>query len=168
MNARSGSRFGLLAAAAGVALLAAGCGSGSRPAVPTIAPARIFRLAQFEPKGAIAPGRPVQLSFKILEPSGATLTRYRRGPGPHTGIHLIIVRDDLATIIHKHPKVASNGVLREMRDRDTTLPERQALSARIKDLSKARDSYLAARAPAAKPGFDTTVAGAIAAQTSRR
>jgi hypothetical protein len=42
-------------------------------------------------------------------PSGGTLTRYRTGAGPHTGVHLIIVRDDLAYIIHEHPPVLPDG-----------------------------------------------------------
>jgi hypothetical protein len=98
---------------AALALASAGCGSGSAPEAPTIAPAKTFRLAQFQPSGSIEPGRAVEMSFKILQPSGATLARYRRGPGPHTGIHLIIVRDDLATIIHRHPKVRPDGVLKQ-------------------------------------------------------
>jgi hypothetical protein len=93
-------------------LLAAGCGS-SGPPVPTIAPARTYHLADFRPSGRVEPGRPVELSFRIVQPSGRTLTSYRSGPGPHTGIHLIIVRDDLADIIHKHPPLATDGVLRE-------------------------------------------------------
>ena len=105
-------RTGLVVLAALVAGVAAGCGS-SGPATPTVAPARTFRLADFRPSGTIEPGKPVELSFRIVQPSGATLTRYRRGPGPHTGIHLIIVRDDLADIIHKHPRVGADGVLRQ-------------------------------------------------------
>jgi hypothetical protein len=93
--------------------IAAGCGSSGGPATPTVAPARTFRLGDFRPSGTIEPGKPVELSFRIVQPSGATLTRYRRGPGPHTGIHLIIVRDDLADIIHKHPRVGADGVLRQ-------------------------------------------------------
>jgi hypothetical protein len=94
-------------------LLAAGCGSSGGPPVPTIAPAKTFHLADFHPHGVVRAGQPVELSFRIVQPSGATLTRFRRGPGPHTGIHLIIVRDDLADIIHKHPPLAANGVLRQ-------------------------------------------------------
>jgi hypothetical protein len=103
----------LLTLAVLVAALAAGCGSSGGPSTPTIAPARTFRLADFRPAGAIPQNRPVELSFRIVQPSGATLTRYRRGPGPHTGIHLIIVRDDLADIIHLHPRIEADGVLRQ-------------------------------------------------------
>jgi hypothetical protein len=46
-------------------------------------------------------------------PDGHPLTRYRTGAGPHTGVHLIIVRDDLAYIIHEHPPIGPNGRLRQ-------------------------------------------------------
>jgi hypothetical protein len=97
-----------------LAALAAGCGGGGGSATPTIAPAKTYQLEDFQPSRAIEPGKPVEVSFRIVQPSGATLTAYKRGPGPHTGIHLIIVRDDLSSnIIHLHPKVGSDGVLRE-------------------------------------------------------
>jgi len=37
------------------------------------------------------------------------LTKYRTGAGPHTGVHLIIVRSDLGAIIHRHPPIGANG-----------------------------------------------------------
>ena len=46
------------------------------------------------------------MSFTVKLPSGKPLTSYKTGPGPHTGVHLIIVRDDLAYIIHEHPPIA--------------------------------------------------------------
>jgi hypothetical protein len=58
-------------------------------------------------------GAPTVLAFTIMRPSGAPLTSYRTGPGPHTGIHLIIVRDDLALMIHRHPPVAPDGRARQ-------------------------------------------------------
>jgi hypothetical protein len=51
------------------------------------------------------------VSFTIEQPDGTPLTDYKRGPGPHTGIHLIIVRDDLGTIIHRHPPIGADGKL---------------------------------------------------------
>src|SRR5205814_6664785 len=39
------------------------------------------------------------------------LTKFKRGPGPHTGVHLIFVRDDLAYIVHHHPPVGPGGRL---------------------------------------------------------
>ena len=95
-----------------VALLAlAGCGSSSPPQI-TIGAARTFQLAAFAPTHFVA-GRPQTLSFRVDQPSGAPLTRYRTGSGPHTGVHLIIVRTDLGTIIHQHPKPSSTGELRQ-------------------------------------------------------
>ena len=45
--------------------------------------------------------------------SGNALVDYRTGPGPHTGVHLIVVRDDLSVIIHRHPKIAADGSIRQ-------------------------------------------------------
>ena len=77
-------------------MVLAGCGSsGSGPAIPTITAAKTFRLADFNPTAPVRAGTPTTLSFTVDQPSGA-LTQYRTGPGPHTGIHLIIVRRDLS------------------------------------------------------------------------
>jgi hypothetical protein len=51
------------------------------------------------------------VSFTVRQPDGRPLTRYKTGPGPHTGAHLIIVRDDLAYIIHQHPPIGPHGLL---------------------------------------------------------
>ena len=56
---------------------------------------------------------PTELSFRIDQPSGAALTQYRTGSGPHTGVHLIIVRSDLGTIIHHHPKPEADGTFKQ-------------------------------------------------------
>lgn len=111
-------RAARLAAALG-ALLAivvlAGCGSSSGGAVsaPFVAPARIFTLGGFEPSGTVVPGRPTTVSFTVRLPDGKPLTTYKTGPGPHTGVHLIIVRDDLDNIIHDHPPITPTGLLRQ-------------------------------------------------------
>jgi hypothetical protein len=76
---------------------------------PTIGAARTFQLASFQPAAPVRPGVPTTLSFDIQQPSGKPLTQFKRGPGPHTGVHLIIVREDLSTIIHRHPPIAANG-----------------------------------------------------------
>ncbi|MGH3002468.1 MAG: hypothetical protein ACRDM1_07405 [Gaiellaceae bacterium] len=93
-------------------LILTGCGGGGSPksSFPTIGAARTYRLTRFTPSGPVRVGRPVTVSFVIRQPDGTPLTRYKHGPGPHTGIHLIIVRRDLATIIHRHPPVGANGV----------------------------------------------------------
>jgi hypothetical protein len=96
------------------------CGSGSStPKVPTIQAARTYKLAGFQPEGKVAPGKPVTVAFTIEQPDGTPLTDYKRGSGPHTGEHLIIVRDDLSTIIHRHPPIAANGRATEQ----VTFPE---------------------------------------------
>ena len=64
---------------------------------------KVYRLS-------VRPGTPVTLSFKITQPSGQTMTKFKRGSGPHTGVHLIIVREDLSTIIHRHPPEGPGGV----------------------------------------------------------
>jgi hypothetical protein len=99
----------------GTVLLAAcggGSGGGALPAVH-VAPARTFALGRFQPSGPIAAGQPTTLSFTVQQPSGKPLTQYRTGSGPHTGVHLIIVRDDLAYIVHEHPPVGPGGLLRQ-------------------------------------------------------
>jgi hypothetical protein len=92
-------------------LAAAGCGGSSSSGPPTIAvqPAHTYRLAHFTPAGPVRAGRPTTVSFTIVQPNGRPLTAFKRGPGPHTGVHLIIVRRDLGSIIHRHPPVGANG-----------------------------------------------------------
>ena len=97
----------------------AGCGSGSSPKVPTIQAARTFELANFQPSGPVQAGKPVMLSFTIEQPNGKPLTAYKRGPGPHTGVHVILVRDDLNSIIHVHPPIGADGKVSEQ----VTVPE---------------------------------------------
>jgi hypothetical protein len=103
----------LAAALAAAAALIGGCGSSSSSeiSVPHVAPARVFSLAGFEPAVPVAAGRPTTISFSVRLPSGQTLTHYKTGPGPHTGVHLIIVRDDLHYIIHQHPPIGPGGRL---------------------------------------------------------
>lgn len=105
---------GVLVAAAAAALIA-GCGSGGPTTVslPKVAPAETFSLGAFSPTGPIAAHRPTTMSFDIQMPSGRPLTRYKTGTGPHTGLHLIIIRNDLAYIIHDHPPVPADGMLRQ-------------------------------------------------------
>jgi hypothetical protein len=97
--------------AAGAAMLAlAGCGgSSSKPSFPTVGAARTYRLGGFEPAGPAKAGIPTKLGFTIVQPSGKPLTEFRTGAGPHTGVHLIMVRSDLSAIIHLHPPVGAQG-----------------------------------------------------------
>jgi hypothetical protein len=88
-------------------LVVAGC-SSSAPSIPTIGAARTFSLSGFTPHRIAHPGAK-QVSFTIRQPSGKPLTSYRHGPGPHTGVHLIVVRHDLGPIIHRHPPIGADG-----------------------------------------------------------
>ena len=92
-------------AGAGLVLAAAGCGGSTNVQVPTVAPAAVYQLVHVEPSGPVQAGKPVRVSFTIQQPDGRPLTRFKTGPGPHTGVHLILVRDDLAYLIHEHPPV---------------------------------------------------------------
>jgi hypothetical protein len=103
----------LIAGLTAIALAGCGSGSGGAVSVPAVAPARAFALAGFEPASAVQPHRPVTVTFTVKLPNGKPLTQYRTGSGPHTGVHLILVRDDLAYIIHQHPPVGPNGLLRQ-------------------------------------------------------
>jgi hypothetical protein len=87
-----------------VAVLAlAGCGgsSGGNPPTISIGAAKTFSLVTHESG--------TRLTLKILQPNGAPMTRFKRGAGPHTGVHVIVVRRDLSVILHQHPPVHPNG-----------------------------------------------------------
>ena len=104
-------RAPLAALAIAVALIAAACGGGSgSPSVPTVAPAKEYTLDWTGPKTVAKPGT-TTLRFAVRTPDGKVLTKFRTGAGPHTGVHLIIVRDDLSSIIHKHPPIPASGQL---------------------------------------------------------
>ena len=93
-----------------VALLA-GCGGSSKSSFPTVGAARTFALVDFKPAAPAVAGKPAAVSFVIRQPDGRPLTHFKRGPGPHTGVHLIFVRNDLATIVHRHPPISANGTI---------------------------------------------------------
>jgi hypothetical protein len=107
----------VLAVTAGLAAISAlsGCGANSGAAVnvPQVAPARTFTLSHFSPATAVHARTPTTISFTVRQPNGAPLTSYKTGSGPHTGVHLIIVRDDLRYIIHEHPPIGPDGSLRQ-------------------------------------------------------
>jgi hypothetical protein len=99
----------VLHAIALLAVLSAAAGCGGSGGSPTIAvqPARQYRLAGL---GLSRTGsRGFTFSFRIVQPDGRALTRFRHGAGPHTGVHVIYVRRDLGEIVHHHPRVAANG-----------------------------------------------------------
>lgn len=88
-------------------LVSTGCGSSESGKI-VVGAARTYHLAQFAPVTFHA-GQPGRVSFTIAQPSGAPLTSYRTGAGPHTGVHLIMVRSDLAVLVHTHPPIGPDG-----------------------------------------------------------
>jgi len=115
VNTHTRARATAIFVATVAAAVLSGCGSssGGSVSVPTVAPARVFALAGFQPTTLVTPHHPVTVSFTVQLPSGKPLTQYRTGSGPHTGVHLILVRDDLAYIIHEHPPVGPGGQLKQ-------------------------------------------------------
>jgi hypothetical protein len=100
----------LLAVALAVVLLA-GCGGSSEPDFPTIGAARTYALTGFTPAGPLTAGKPTRVSFVIRQPDGQPLTHFKRGSGPHTGVHVIFVPTDLSSIVHRHPPTAADGTV---------------------------------------------------------
>jgi hypothetical protein len=98
-----------LLAGAVIVLALAGCGGS--PSTFRVQPARVYSLADFKPVSAARPGSPTPVSFVIRQPDGTPLTHFKTGPGPHTGVHLIFVRDDLAYLIHHHPPISPDGTI---------------------------------------------------------
>jgi hypothetical protein len=88
-----------------LAVAAAGCGGSSTVNAPTVQPAAVYRIVGLKPVGPVVAGKPVRISFSLQQPDGTDLTRFKTGPGPHTGVHVILVRKDLAYLIHRHPPV---------------------------------------------------------------
>jgi hypothetical protein len=94
------------------ALVVAGCGGsggGSGISSITVAAAHTYKIVGFEPSGPVEPGKPVKVSFQIQQPDGTVMKAFKTGAGPHTGVHIIFVRDDLAYIIHHHPPLNGTG-----------------------------------------------------------
>jgi hypothetical protein len=88
-------------------LLLTACGSS--PGTLAVQPARIFRLSGLQPHSAVRAGRSTLVSFTIKQPSGAALTAYKTGSGPHTGVDLIIVRSDLGVLLYEDTDIAADG-----------------------------------------------------------
>ena len=127
----------------GACCVLAGCGgSSSTPQVPTVQAARTFQLANFAPDAAGRAGKPTTVSFAIAQPDGTPLTAYKRGAGPHTGVHLIVVRDDLSTI---DPPPSADRRRRNVAASTITFPRARPVPRRRRRLS---DSRTAAELPA--------------------
>ena len=96
-------------------LVLAGCGGSDSGGLtgPKIGKAKSFALADFQPTGPVKPGQPTNVSFHITTPDGKRMTKFKTGGGPHTGVHLIFVKDDLSQIIHLHPPIKPDGSVSE-------------------------------------------------------
>jgi hypothetical protein len=92
-------------------LCAAGCGGSGRSPTIAVQPARQYRL---DTLGFTRAGsHSFTFSFRIVQPDGKALTQFRRGAGPHTGVHVIYIRRDLGEIVHHHPPIAADGSVRD-------------------------------------------------------
>ena len=96
----------------GIALVAliglAGCGGGASSPTIAVQPARQFRLSTYI-VGTPTAGKPTTIGFSIVQPDGSNLKQFRHGSGPHTGVHVIYIRNDLGAIVHRHPHIAADG-----------------------------------------------------------
>ena len=60
-----------------------GCGSGSsQVSLPPVSAAGVNHISGFTPSGPIPAGKPVKVSFTIVQPNGQPLTQYATGPAP--------------------------------------------------------------------------------------
>jgi hypothetical protein len=91
----------------------AGCGSSSGGAVsiPTVAPAKTYSLAGFQPAAPVLPGRSTTFSFTIRQPSGRPLTLFRTCCEPHEGVDLIVVRSDDSHVQYDDSDIAADGTV---------------------------------------------------------
>jgi len=105
-------RIGSASALLALLLTLGGCGGSSTTVeTPTITPAAVYSLVGRAPTSPVAAGVPTLVAFTIRQPDGTPLVHFKEGPGPHTGVHLILVREDLSSIIHLHPPLDANGRL---------------------------------------------------------
>jgi hypothetical protein len=96
-----------------VAVLAGCSSSSSSTPTITVPKAKVYKLIDRGTTQGLSAGKPVTVGFTVQQPSGTPLTKYKTGPGPHTGVHVIIVAQDLSTIIHRHPPVQPDGHVSE-------------------------------------------------------
>ena len=89
----------------------AGCGGsgGGTVSVPAVAPAKTYSLQGFKPAAPVVPGQPTTISFKIQQPSGQSLTAYRKCCDPHAGVDLIIVRSDDSHLQYDDSDISPSG-----------------------------------------------------------
>jgi hypothetical protein len=74
-----------------------------------VAPASTYSLQAFQPTRPVVAGHPSVLSFRIKQPSGNTLTTYRKCCEPHDGVDLIVVRADDSHVQYDDSDIAAGG-----------------------------------------------------------
>ena len=111
----------VLLAAALVLSACGGSGGGSTPSI-SVGAAKTFALDGFQPAGNLTADTPTTMSFRIDQPSGQPLTEYTTGNGPHTGVHLILVNQDLSELVHLHPPIAADGTVSTKVSRRSSSP----------------------------------------------
>jgi hypothetical protein len=154
---------GVLAAALAGCGGGGGGGGGSATPAITIQPARVYHLSGFTPTRIARSGVPTRVSFTIVTPQGKPLTQYRHGAGPHNGVHLIFVRQDLGAIVHRHPPIGADGKISDTITFPTPGPYRLVIDAYPRTSGPQRNFQLfqsvhvAGRyKPAALPPFSAT------------
>ena len=92
------------------------------------APAHTYAARRFPAVGACCRGQAdTGLVHDHASRTASRSRTSRRGPGPHTGVHLIIVRRDLNSIVHVHPPIAPGREDQRRRSRSRS-PARTASS----------------------------------------
>ena len=92
-----------------IGLAACGGSGGGTVDVPAVAPAETYSLQGFQPAAPVMPGQPATISFKIEQPSGQSLTAYRKCCDPHAGVDLIIVRSDDSHLQYDDSDIGAGG-----------------------------------------------------------
>ena len=91
--------------------LLAGCGGGSSAPSITVGAARTYHVTEFGPTSGIQAGKRTLLSFTIVQPNGAPLTKYKHGSGPHNGVDLVIVRSDDSHVLYEDSDIHAHGYI---------------------------------------------------------
>ena len=92
-----------------IGLAACGGSGGGTVSVPAVTPAKTYSLQSFKPAAPVVPGQPATISFKIQQPSGQSLTAYRKCCDPHAGVDLIIVRSDDSHLQYDDSDISPSG-----------------------------------------------------------
>ena len=90
--------------------------------LPPVSAAGVNHISGFTPSGPITAGKPVEKVVHDRAAGRPAAHPVRHRAGPHTGVHLIFVREDLANIVHLHPPIGPDGKISETVAFPGTLP----------------------------------------------